>query len=192
GPPAAMATGLLARRVSAASLTMAFGPAVALTVWMVLATIIDRPAATREDRVIAYLSQHASPIDAVWADDYPRLLVETDRRPGSSVPLIFLMANGDAAPDFFGRQILSDWSNRQPAYVAFAADPTRIANLYRHHMADVASSPARADAIERQLTAMARYLAEHYRPEAEIDGVRIWRRGTAPADSVADTADARR
>ena len=192
GPPSALCVGLVARRLRGRSLAMAFGPVVAMSLALAVGLWIDRSVDSRDDRVIAYLKAHAGGGEGVWTDDYPQLLVESDRRAGSSVPLIFLMANGDGAPAFFGRTLLNDWAARRPQYVAFFADPKRVADLYRYHMADVAESPKRADAIEYQLDAMQAFLAANYHAETDIDNVRIWRRGPTVADSIADTREAGR
>lgn len=186
GPPAALLTGMLARRVSTKALMMAFGPAVALSAWWTVSTMTSLPGESRDDRIIAYVRQQTPPGEAVWMDDYPRLLVETGRPAGSTVPLIFLMANGDSAPDFFGRQLLADFETKRPALIAFFADPEKLADLYRYHMAEVSSSPTRAVAMKQQLLALQDYLRSHYRAETDIGDVRIWRRNEAsPAVSVA-------
>jgi hypothetical protein len=49
-------------------------------------------------------------------------------------------------------------------------------------MAEVASSPARAEALRHQLLAIRDYLQSHYRPETDIGNVRIWRRNDATPD----------
>lgn len=185
GPPATLCVGLLARRVRMTPMTMAFGPVIAATLLLSASAWLSSREPSRDDNVVAYVNAHAGADAAVWADDYPRLLVETGRRPGSSVPLVFLMANGDAAPDFFGRQLLADWAERRPEFVVFPTDPTRLAHLYRHHMADVAASPKRADAIARQLSLMEQFLQANYRVETDIGNVRVWRRGEAAGDSIA-------
>src|SRR5438046_3048205 len=67
--------------------------------------------------VSAYLLAHARPEDAVWREDGARVLLETDLRAGSRVPLTFLFTNHDDAPSEFGRMILSDFERTRPRYI---------------------------------------------------------------------------
>lgn len=183
GPPAALLCGLVSRRVRGRMLVMAFGPPVAVAfVWaMSMVPSVARP--TRDSRTIAYVKTHVMPGQAVWIDDYPRLLMETDLLPGSAVPLIFLFANSDSASDYFGNRILTDFDARRPTMVILPADVERLVDLYRHHMADVAGSPPRAEAMAAMVRKIDAYVRRRYHAASEFDGLTIWRRNSGPSPS---------
>ena len=188
-PPAALLCGLIARRVSMRSLQMAFGPPTALAFWLAMTMVPQIGAPTRDSRMIAYVKANALPTQSVWVDDYPRLLMETDLAPGSAVPLIFLFANSDSAPAFFGERLLADFDARRPAMVILPTDIDRLIELYHHNMADVAGSPRRAEAMGRMIRQIDGYVRRRYHPAAEIDGLTVWQRDSAtiPAQAVPPT-----
>ena len=175
GPPASLLCGIPLRSVRPRTLLMAFGPAAAVAfAWAItMVPAIGRP--NRDTKMIAYVRSHVMPNQAVWVDDYARLLMETDLAPGSAVPLIFLFANSDEAPDFFTNRMLADFADRKPTMVILPSNVDRLAELYRHHMADVAGSPRRAEAMARGVRQIDAYVREHYFAVARIDGLTVYR-----------------
>ena len=179
GPPAALCMAVVARKLKPMSLLLAFGPPVAIAATWAFSIAAQSPVPSRDDRLIAYLRTSTAPGAAVWMDDYPRLLVEDDFKPGSRVPLIFLFANSDAAPATFGSTIVNDFRQRRPQRIVLPDDVDAVADLYRHHMAEAARYPARAQAIADQLHAIDRYVRSNYTQETKIDGCDVWRRNDA-------------
>ncbi|HEX8342555.1 MAG TPA: glycosyltransferase 87 family protein [Tepidisphaeraceae bacterium] len=188
-PPAALLVGLPLRRLRGRSMAMAFGPAAALSVagacWFVVRADDD----ARSRAVLGYLSTHTRPGDAVWMDDYPRLLVETDLRPGSVVPLTFLFANGDTAPLTFSSRILADLRHRSPKYVVLYDDPARFIRFYQTNMAELVAYPARGENFATAWTAIDDYVRRHYTTEANVAGRDILvRRDALPAHVAGATS----
>ena|GEM_PF-1992773 len=175
-PPAALLPGLLPRIPSARSLLLAFGPLVAASFLLALPMMRLSPDTSRYARVTAYLQTNASQHDAVWEDDYARLLVETDLRPGSRVPLIFLFANSDRSPAAFSQQMLSDFRTRDPRFVVLPQDTNRLIDLYQNHMIEMVRYPARAQGFADAIRNVQLYVESCYTPRATIDGVVIWQR----------------
>lgn len=183
-PPAALLAGLLPRIPTARSLLFAFGPLVAASLFFALPLMHFTPDTSRYARVTAYLRANASNRDAVWEDDYARLLVETDLHPGSRVPLIFLFANSDQSPARLGGQLIADFRARDPRYIVLPQDPEKLIDLYSNHMIEMVRYPERAQAFAEAVRSLQQYVESRYTPQATIDGVVIWQRRPLPVDQA--------
>ena len=183
-PPAALLFGLTVGRARPAALLAALAPAAALS-WVVALHVVATPTDSRLP-VGRYLLARAAPGDAVWADDYPRLLLETGLRPGARQPLTFLFANDDAAAAADSAQMVADLAARRPAFVVLPADLDLWLGRQTTGIAELAAHPARAAAYVAGWRRIERYTLAHYRREATIGDAAVYRR----ADSVV-TADIR-
>jgi hypothetical protein len=188
GPPAAMLLALAARRLRVVSLGFALGPAALMCVlWA--GQIFSLPNdQKRLESIIAYLRTHSDDSDCVWLDDYPRLMVETDLKPGSRVPLVFLFGNSDPAPLYFGDMILTDLQSRRPERIVLYQDPSRYVDFYRHHMVEIAEFPQRGQNFDTAWHAIDRYTRVHYEIETTIDRMNVYRRKSGTSEEVEHTA----
>jgi hypothetical protein len=183
-PPAALLFGLLPRPTRPLPLLAALGPAAALG-FVVALHVIATPT---DDRlpVGRYLLARTSPGDRVWADDWPRLLLETDRRPGSRQALTFLFANDDATAGADSAQIVADFAARRPAVVVLPADLDRWLRRQTAGIAELSQNPTRAAAYVAGWRRIERYTVAHYRREAVVGADAVYRR-----DGEVTTADVR-
>ena len=183
-PPAALLFGLMPRPVRPWSLLAALGPAAALG-FVVALHVIATPT---DDRLAVgrYLLARTSPGDSVWADDWPRLLLETGRRPGSRQALTFLFANDDATAGADSAQIVADLTARRPAVVVLPADLDRWLGRQTGGIVELSQNPTRAAAYVAGWRRIERYTLGHYRREATVGGDAVNRR-----DDEVVTADVR-
>ena len=173
-PPAALVFGLLPRPTRPSQLLAALGPAAALGVVCALHVI-----ATPGDGRLAvgqYLRARATPGDRVWADNWPRLLLETNLRPGARQPLTFLFADTDAAADADSRQIVADLTATRPAFVVLPADLPAWLHRQTSGIVELSHNPARAAAYTAGWHRIERYTSSHYRREATVGSDAVYRR----------------
>ncbi len=176
-PPAALLFGLLPRPVRPLPLLAALGPAAALG-FVVALHVIATPTADRL-AVGRYLQARTTAGDRVWADDWPRLLLETDLRPGSRQALTFLFANDDATAGADSAQIVADLSARRPAVVVLPADLDRWLRRQTGGIAELSQNPTRAAAYVAGWRRIERYARAHYRREAVVGDEAVYRRADA-------------
>lgn len=183
-PPASLVLGLFLRKARLASIGFALGPVAALSAVFTYQMLTFPERALRMNSVIAWLDVHAKSQDAVWMDDYAQLMVETDFRPGSRVPLTFLFGNSDAAPVHFGSIILDDLQTRQPEWVVLYHDVGTYVDFYRHHMVEIAEFPERGRNFEKAWRDIDGYVRANYVVAEQVDGMDILRRADTTAHAV--------
>ncbi len=176
-PPAALLFGLTVGRVRPAALLAALAPAAALS-WVVALHVVATPTDGRLP-VGRYLLARAAAGDAVWADDYPRLLLETGLRPGSRQALTFLFANDDATAAADSAQIVADLAARRPAFVVLPADLDRWLRRQTAGIVELSANPTRAAAYVAGWRRVERYTLGHYRREATVGDAAVYRRSDA-------------
>ncbi len=141
-------------------------------IWMV-APDVERPS--RCLAVTEYLRVHSRPGDAVWQDAMPRLLIETNLRPGSRYPLTFLWANDDAAAAELGPALLKDFDDRNPRFVILPAHVDSQVAEISLRLKELEESPLRQARYARAWQDLDAYVHRRYRPEAEVGGQTIYR-----------------
>jgi len=67
--------------------------------------------------VSSYIASHTSANDTVFADQIGRLLIETDRQPGSRLGTFFYFVNADESPAKYCDILLRDFDQRKPKYL---------------------------------------------------------------------------
>lgn len=174
--PATLMLGLFARRVRGISLGFAFGPLALLSGIFVFQMLHWPDRQARMSQVMTYLKENASPSDRVWVDDYPRLMVETDLRPGARVPLVFLFGNSDTAPIHFARMILNDFKEHPPEWVILYQDPKKFIDFYATYMAEMSASATRRDNFAKAWMSIDTYVRKHYSKAATVAGMDIYRK----------------
>ena len=173
-PPAALLFGLMPRSARPWRLLASLGPAAGLSVCYAL-----HVAATPDvDRlpVSDYLQARAVPGDRVWADDWPRLMLETGLRPGSRQALTFLFANDDATAGADSAQIVADLDAGRAAFVVLPADLPRWLRRQTSGIVELSTHPARATAYVAGWRRIERYTLAHYRREAVVGDAAVYRR----------------
>lgn len=178
-PPASLVLGLFLRTPRFASIGFALGPVALLSAIFTCQMFCFPERALRMQNVIAWLDVHARPQDAVWMDDYPQLMVETNLRPGSRVPLTFLFGNSDMAPLHFSSIILDDLRTRKPEWVVLYQDVGKYIDFYRHHMVEIAEFPERGRNFEKAWRDIDGYVRSHYVVAERVDGMDILKRAEA-------------
>jgi hypothetical protein len=174
-PPAALLFGILPRFNRPASLAAALLPIIALS--LMQASVVIRAAWTGPDRLAVsdYLSAHAKPGDAVWKDDWPRLVLETGLRPASRLPFTFLFANYDNAGLDYSAMIIADLQRTKPAYVIL---PTPLDPWLRWqtNIVELNSRPVRRANYITGWRRIEQYTQEHYVKESTVGTDAVYRR----------------
>lgn len=131
-----------------------------------------------------YLERHAAPGDAVWRDELPRLMIETDLSPGSRYVATFIWANDEQAPQEYCGALLEDFERRQPNYVLLPTDVDGHAGKVSSHLKELRLSPQRTANYFRAWSDLKKYVVEHYTPELRIDGETLYRRSKASPEAA--------
>ena len=125
--------------------------------------------------VSAFIASNTTSNDTVFADQIGRLLIETDRQPGSRLGTFFYLVNDDAAPAKYCSILLSDFEQRKPKFLVLAGN-------WDQQIPGLANSEILQHASKRRvefITAWGRfrkYVAARYHQVAMIDGQRVYQR----------------
>jgi hypothetical protein len=122
-----------------------------------------------------YLIDHTDPSDCIFADQAGRLLIETDRQPGSRLGTFFYLVNDDDAPRRYMRILLEDFRSRKPKYLVLPTDWDRpVPGLAD---GDIASRcPRRRQNLIAAWAALRDYVHLHYHLESTCGDVLMYRR----------------
>jgi hypothetical protein len=184
--PAALLFGLIPRRAMGLSVIGSALPVlIASFFWVFSATLAtQRPA----DRLAAihYVKTHAAAGDSVWMDEYARLLVESDLKAGSRVPLTFIFSNDDAAPQRFGGMMLSDFSQRKPRWIVLPSDVMGRAEMLRSRRIEYVERPTRGEAFVREWATIKAAVDAEYTPVATFGEHQVVERRDALAAAALD------
>jgi hypothetical protein len=175
-PPAALLFGLIPRRNLAMPLIASLGPMMLFSLLGSLEVLKYPDPRVPIMPTSAYLLRHASPGDAVWEDALPRLLLETNLRPGARYPLMFLMGNYDTAALDYIPTLLDDFERRRPKFVIL---PTNVDEKIRSETtfcAHLARSPERSKNFAWAWHEVEKYVKAHYVAEVQIRGETVYRR----------------
>jgi hypothetical protein len=174
--PTALLFGILPRKTSARGLLAALAPIMAFSLMGSL-EILKNPEPQQSTTVMSnYLLSHASPGDAVWADLSPRVLLETNLRPGARFPIMFVFGNTDTAPLEDLPILLSDFEHRRPKYIILPADVEAKIKLETTESAHLARSPARAANFAYAWREVEAYVKSRYTPEVTLRREALYKR----------------
>jgi len=172
---AALLYGLLPQPAKIASLALGLLPITLLSLTWEGSSISQLRHGFQNTTVSNYIALHTTANDTVFADQIGRLLIETDRQPGSRLGTFFYLVNDDDAPQRYGRTLQGDFESRKPKYLVLANGWDQkipgLANcdILRH-------SPQRRENFLTAWATLREYVALRYHPEATIDGFCIYRR----------------
>jgi hypothetical protein len=175
GPPVALLLAMIPRKDRAMTLLASLGPLALFSFYGACQVVGKEYRPSTRLAASEYLIAHAQPGDAVWQDDYPRLLLETGLRPGSRVPLTFLFLNSDKAPAELSSMILSDWRTVRPKYIVFWTDLNDWLKHQNVWCAELAQFPSRRDANSNAWHAMQDYVMQHYVAEQRLGRETVYR-----------------
>jgi hypothetical protein len=176
GASAALLFGMIRRRDRPHTLAAALAPVMVLSI--LGAQEVLRYPDPRLPLLPAsvYLRTHASPGDRVWQDSMPRLLLETDLRPGARYPIMFIFGNTDTAALEYTPTLLADFEQRKPRYIILPSDVEEKINGEITYCAHLLRSPQRARNFAWAWHEVERYVKENYDAEIQIRGETIYRR----------------
>lgn len=133
---------------------------------------------TYPSHLIAYLRDHTSPDDTVFADPVGELCVMADRRPGARLGMLIYFVNHDAAPEKFSTLLINDLSDRQCTIVCLPLPEVlkgRIAAWEQQQV--LRQHPARREAYRAAWQRFVDYVHANYTLEQpNLDGRQVWRR----------------
>jgi hypothetical protein len=139
--------------------------------------VLQHAYATRGTRAASdYLLAHAPPGEAVWRDECMRLLIETNLRPGSRVPMSFLFANHDDAPTEYAAIMLEDFERTKPGYILLRTDFARWVRHQADGITELERDSARRENYFRAWARIRAYVESHYVAETRIERETVWRR----------------
>ncbi|HMB95415.1 MAG TPA: glycosyltransferase family 39 protein, partial [Tepidisphaeraceae bacterium] len=142
--PAALLFGILPRKSEAWPIAMSLGPIILISVYLSMQVQPYPDPPTRILPLSAYLLEHASPGDAVWQDNLPRVLLETNLRPGSRFPIMFLFGNHDSAALEYMPIMLADFERRKPKFMILPSDVEAKIRSETELSSQLSRSPVRA------------------------------------------------
>ncbi|MDB5327976.1 MAG: hypothetical protein JWM57_3545 [Phycisphaerales bacterium] len=172
--PASLLFGLIARKPSAMTTLIAPVPVLFASVVWTYTIVLHTPVPT--DRLAAndYVKSHAAKGDAVWMDEEARILVESDLKAGSRIPLTFIFSNHDDAPQQFLSVLLSDFESRKPRWIVFASDWPEREDFHRRCQAEYAFRPRRGENLIRAWTELAGYVDSRYQRRARFGALDVY------------------
>src|SRR6185369_13420776 len=113
-----------------------------------------------------YLLLHTQTGDAIWREDGARILLETNRRPGSRYPLTFLFTNHDTAPLEYGGAILRDFEITRPKYIVLFTNFESWLDHKSSFYTELRRRPLRRQNYLTAWHGIGDYVREHYEAEA--------------------------
>ena len=176
-PPAALLYGMIPRRDRLAPILAGLFPIVFLSS-LGAVRVIDEFYPTARSRLPAsdYLIAHTNPNDAIWADSMARLLLETNLRPGSRIPLTYLFFNCDDAPRQYSQIMLRDFEFRRPRYILLPQNLEAWLDEKDHKASAEPGYAVRRANYRAAWRSIFDYVQAHYAPEVHIDGETLLRR----------------
>jgi hypothetical protein len=185
-PPVALLFGFVPRACRPIPLAAALLPLVLVSVYAAGDVITMTYTARDRLPISGYLAAHAKPGDAVWMDFWPRLLLETDLRPGSRYPFTFLFTNYDRAGLDYAAGMIRDFQRIKPAYIVLPVALEREIHHEMNFIAEFKRSPARAKNYMIGWHEIRDYTLDHYDRVAVVHGEAVYHR-RADAGRVAAT-----
>ncbi len=175
-PPAALLFGILPRFNRPASLAAALLPIVLLSCMQ--ASVVIRATWPGQNRLAIsdYLISHAKPGDAVWIDDWPRLILETGLRPAARLPFTFLFTNYDNAGLDYSAMIVADLDRTRPAYIILPAHLDEWTQTQIKYIVELNSRPVRRANYITGWHRIEQYTLEHYVKESIVGSNVVYRR----------------
>jgi hypothetical protein len=184
-PPAALLYGLMPGRASVVAVAVGLAPIVALSLAWHGTDVMHLSRGWQRDAVSAYVGARTHGGEAVYADQIGRLLIETDREPGSRYGTFFYFINYDTAPQDYCRGMLADFERRRPVYVVIGKDAAAARGRPAREP-EIALCPVRRDNFLRAGKRFDAYVNQHYVLETTIGGNDVYRRkADAPAAGTA-------
>ena len=174
-PPAAILFGMLPRKNGAGALTAALLPIVLLS--MIAARNVIRTQRDADRLPLSdYLIAHTQPTDRVWADAWPRLMLETGLAPGGRYPFTFLFANSDTAGLDYSAVLLADFQRLKPKYIAL---PEPLAPRLEHQtrsILELNQNPIRRQNYLEGWHRIEQYTLSNYVFETEVGHQKLYHR----------------
>jgi hypothetical protein len=184
GAPAALLFGMIPRRDRAHTLAAALAPV------MILSVLGAREVLNYPDPRLPilptseYLLTHAGPDDEVWQDAMPRLLLETNLKPGARFPIMFLFGNYDSAALDYTPMLLRDFEQRKPRYIILPSDVEQKIESEVTYCGHLVRSPVRAANFAWAWRRIERHVKANYQPLVQIRAETIYRRVPATSSEV--------
>lgn len=174
--PASLIFGMIPRRQTVKAILL---PLLPLMIFSLMGTLelLKYPEPQQTTTVASdYLVKHATPADAVWADLSPRILLETNLRPGARFPIMFVFGNTDTTSLEYLPLLLSDFEHRKPKFIILPADVEAKIKLETTEAAHLARSPVRARNFAFAWREIEKYVKQNYTPEVTLRRETIYRR----------------
>ena len=173
--PAALLYGLLSKDLKPMALAGGLLPIALLSLTWEGSSISQLSRGFQHMPASDFIAAHTTPDDTVFADQIGRLLIETDRNPGSRLGTFFYFVNDDDAPREYCQTLLGDFESRKPKYLVLADGWDRPVPVLANCNV-LSQSPQRRENFIAAWAVLRAYVALHYHQESKMDGVLIYRR----------------
>ena len=173
--PLALLYGLLSRRATPTLVALGLMPIALFSLTWEGSSISQLARGSMHMPASDYIGSHTVATDTVFADQIGRLLIESNRQPGSRLGTFFYFVNDDDAPHRYCQTLLSDFESRKPKYLVMARNWDQpvpgLANcdILQHR-------PQRRENFIAAWAVLRKYVAGHYHQEVTIDATQIYRR----------------
>jgi hypothetical protein len=173
--PAAVLLFALGRRVRLTTILVAIAPIALISIayTVPIFKMLRDPTVMPVSR---YIAAHTQPGDYVWGDPESRLILETDRLPGSRLQMTFYLVNHDDAPREFTNTILSDFETRKPKYIVLQQGWSKGIRQEANDTVWLTWLPERKKSYLQACDQIERYINSHYTLEKTLDGKSAYRR----------------
>jgi hypothetical protein len=125
-PPATVIYGMLARRDRWIPIAAGLVPISMFSMWWSLYRVLKLPEGYEISPISQYIVQHSGPMDRIYTDEYPRIIMETGLDYGARYGTLFYFVNHDDAPKEYGDQLIADLEHRQPKYIVLAQNREEV------------------------------------------------------------------
>jgi hypothetical protein len=142
------------------------------------ASVVIRATWPGRDRMAVsdYLITHAKPGDAVWMDDWPRLILETHLRPATRLPFTFLFTNYDDAWLDYSAMIIADLQKTKPQYIILPTHTDEYVATQIKYIVELNSRPLRRANYVTGWNRIEQYTLDHYEKESAVGNDTVYRR----------------
>jgi hypothetical protein len=114
------------------------------------------------------------------------VLLETDLRPGSRMPMTFLFMNSDDSPLRYAKIIVDDFRDRRPVYVVMPVHIDRYTAFYSQHLKELAGFPQRRANFIKAWKQMQAFVDAHYHAETQLGLETVYRRNDVSGQARAE------
>ncbi len=175
-PPTILLACLIGSMRSIIAVLIAIAPLAGISLLTVRQSWNELLRGDGSEKIVAYLRDHTTPTDSIFADPLGEMMVRTNTRPGSRLLMGINLINHDDAPMYWQTTVINDFIARRPRYIVLgnpAMLESRIAGWESQPI--LIKNTARRAGHRAAWKAIVDFVRENYQLETSIDGRDIYR-----------------